>query len=269
MKAFKWQLIICKLCGAFGAHNPCCIPGHESSKQKLLEFKCDICSVTEQTLLSKTILDTRQDLIDTSLYVGKNKTKETEGDTSVREMECSLSPQTKITDLCKSAAAAAIDNSELANIEDFILTQSPVTNQQISVSQSNQKDNSVENSASDDDDSVIVNLLVDKVLNIFEVEASCDESQTKMEQNKPEMLSSGEQIIKEITTKPTLKPSIRSEGNFIALSKYLLPFTKINTISATTESSLHEVGSKESSDSDDSIIADFLAQKVLDVFEAT
>uniref|UniRef100_A0A1B0AMH2 PHD-type domain-containing protein n=1 Tax=Glossina palpalis gambiensis TaxID=67801 RepID=A0A1B0AMH2_9MUSC len=39
----KWSLILCNLCGSFGAHNPTCIPGFEDSKKKVNKFTCDTC----------------------------------------------------------------------------------------------------------------------------------------------------------------------------------------------------------------------------------
>uniref|UniRef100_A0A1B0GBR7 PHD-type domain-containing protein n=1 Tax=Glossina morsitans morsitans TaxID=37546 RepID=A0A1B0GBR7_GLOMM len=39
----KWSLILCDLCGSFGAHNPTCIPGFEVSKKKVNKFTCETC----------------------------------------------------------------------------------------------------------------------------------------------------------------------------------------------------------------------------------
>uniref|UniRef100_A0A1A9VI69 PHD-type domain-containing protein n=1 Tax=Glossina austeni TaxID=7395 RepID=A0A1A9VI69_GLOAU len=72
----KWFLTLCKLCGSFGAHNPTCIPGFESSKKKVEDFKCDMCLTIERSLgLSSNTEETTNELFDTSLYINKSPNK--------------------------------------------------------------------------------------------------------------------------------------------------------------------------------------------------
>ncbi|KAI9586137.1 hypothetical protein GQX74_001984 [Glossina fuscipes] len=72
----KWFLSLCKLCGSFGAHNPTCIPGFESSKEKVEDFKCDMCLAIERSLdLTSNTGETVNELFDTSLYINKTRIK--------------------------------------------------------------------------------------------------------------------------------------------------------------------------------------------------
>uniref|UniRef100_A0A1A9Z5Y7 PHD-type domain-containing protein n=1 Tax=Glossina pallidipes TaxID=7398 RepID=A0A1A9Z5Y7_GLOPL len=72
----KWFLTLCKLCGSFGAHNPTCIPGLENSKEKVEDFKCDMCLTIERSLdLSSNTEETVNELFDASLYINKTRIK--------------------------------------------------------------------------------------------------------------------------------------------------------------------------------------------------
>lgn len=75
----RWSLILCKLCGSFGAHNPNCIPGKENSKSKVDSFTCDACSSVEQNLsLTNRNLSLEEDnlnYLSHSLIVQKDSSK--------------------------------------------------------------------------------------------------------------------------------------------------------------------------------------------------
>lgn len=87
----RWSLILCRLCGSFGAHNPGCIPGLENSKDKVQYFMCETCASTELHASTKPLPNASNSLAKSSpeqekeakektqplwLYVQKNQMME-------------------------------------------------------------------------------------------------------------------------------------------------------------------------------------------------
>ncbi|KAI8121378.1 hypothetical protein FF38_07059 [Lucilia cuprina] len=188
INAKKWQLIICKFCGAFGAHNPACIPGFEDCKEKIKEFKCDVCSLTEQTVHHKTISAVAvHDLLDTSLYVTKECTNAEAGSVINTVLSQSLSTNNTSNDSTASQDTiidvnllkrnnCVINNNKCANDGEniqiaasiYTLTQSPQVSQNLGVPEKAAVDLLPEETAADSDDSAIADLLVEQFLEIFE-----------------------------------------------------------------------------------------------------
>ena len=183
---YKWPLITCKFCGAFGAHNPLCIPGFENSKEKINEFKCDVCSVTEQTVFHKTMPISVHDIIDTSLFINKDCTN-TPGSThsitqSINIDESSFDSTTSQStvinthlvdnNLNSNADTAHIENDSQGNTVQiassiYTLTQS----QELKSSEplALVVDRADHEDQYDSDDSIVVDMLVDKLLGLFDV----------------------------------------------------------------------------------------------------
>ena len=184
--AYKWPLITCKFCGAFGAHNPLCIPGLENSKEKVNEFKCDVCSVTEQTVCYKTMPISVHDIIDTSLFINKdcintpglthNLTQSMNIDESSFDSTTSQSTviNTYLVHNNLNSNAAAVpytaDDSQGNTIQIassiYTLTQSQESKSSEPLADLDPADHE---DHYDSDDSIIVDMLVDKLLGLFDV----------------------------------------------------------------------------------------------------
>ncbi|XP_065361048.1 pineapple eye protein-like [Calliphora vicina] len=165
--AYKWQLITCKFCGSFGAHTPGCIPGFEGSKEKIQEFKCDVCSITEQTIIHhKTFAGVvEDDLLDTSLYVNKEITTEIG---PVLTLSQSLSTINTSSD--STTSQETVINVNLLK-RNLITPEMPNSSKSVTDEGSFQEaavmdDNTIANSGMDDN--TIANLLVKRLLDMFE-----------------------------------------------------------------------------------------------------